>query len=503
MLGCVNIARADVCFLPDGKDCEKVPYEEYGGTPHNPRSCFATKEEAMSARTDSLDSDYQNGDMWCLKQSCSGYNVTSMMPGGWVCLNCNDSQSLNYNKYKCSCDLVGLNPKSGYTIDLDRCEEKPNACPSNSTTNCVSDECHKCERADADNPIYSGSEECLVYNKVDAHCPKGYVPDKPSGKCYSTQDMLCGEGKCYQAATTIPDCSGEGKQLSDDNGACWCSCKEGYHDDGKGNCVKDESEVPDNGQCYASEDECITKVWSVYTSREKHACMQEGNCWIGKSYIQYVSHCGGLYELRKEGIQNIHLTPEYFSTNPYIAPGEYNIWTPNGASVVFDIQTDHSGERYALYASYLNVDSQGQSIDGYATYGNFEFKPGYRYVLSPECVSDETIYTASVYCNNTGFEYAECTFTDNGLAFDRVYVKLQGITNGNPDERYRTLTTEGNTAEFYMRVSGGTCWFGQVGGSEEDSNIAAYWRSSMDTSSSIYCEYKYKIGEYGHILRVY
>ncbi len=261
----INIARADVCFLPDSKGCEMVPYEEYGGTPTYPKDCFATKAEAMSARTSEMDSYYKNGDMWCIKSSCSGYNETSMLPGGWDCQNCNDANSLNYNKYKCSCDLVGATPRSGYTIDLERCEEKPNACPSNASTDCVPDECHECNSISSVNPVYSGGKECLIYSTVDAHCPEGYVSEEPAGGCYSTQDMVCGSGKCYKETKT-PEC-GEGKRLAKANGVCSCECKEGYHAEG-GSCVRDELNCMDMCECF-----------NAYASCEE----TESGCWVRKN----------------------------------------------------------------------------------------------------------------------------------------------------------------------------------------------------------------------------
>ena len=226
----INIARADVCFLPDSEGCEMVPYEEYGGTPNYPKNCFATKAEAMSARTASLDSYYQNGNMWCIKQSCSASLYNSNYKGGnWSCDQCPEANSIRANFYNCTCPLTA---KLGYEINYNICAYAISQCTGSATTSCVTNECQTC----AETGQYSGGKECKIPTPVKAHCPKGYVPDKPSSKCYSTQDMLCGEGKCYNAATTIPDCSGEGKQLSDDNGACWCSCKKGYHDD-NGSCV--------------------------------------------------------------------------------------------------------------------------------------------------------------------------------------------------------------------------------------------------------------------------
>ena len=558
LLGCVNIARADVCFLPDGASCAKGDTEGFwpcvgDDCPSPDGKCDASynsnksTNECGAACTRCTDSTSPyNGLYKCPENTCNCNEYTSIEAFnecGESCKVCRIAGDKNYGKYKCpAVPEWGCNPQcEDYTLTVeDQCKD----CDQCTNKNAPAEKkglwkCTECDRniytqpiaeltsAEIVNHCYE-NETCGCYMKCDSCFGKEFTMQDCQNAGYDSAKNECNgkRGTVYEACCNTCDGyifptdlskTSEGWSCtpcpnSCDGGSKYsCGCKEGYHDD-NGSCVKDEQEVPDNGQCYASEDECLMHVWSGYDGgylsylRQKHACMQEGNCWIGKSYVQYVSHCGGWYELRKEGIQNIHLTPEYFSTNPYIDPGEYNIWTPNGvSSVAFDIQTDHSGERYALYASYLNVDSHGQSIDGYATYGNFEFKPGYRYVLSPECVSNnETIYTAMVNCHNTVNGYAECTFTDNGYAFDRVYVKLQGnITNGNPDERYRTLTTIRNTEKFYMGVSGGTCWFGQVGGAEEDSNIDAYWRSSMIPSSSIYCKYKYKIGEYGRILRVY
>ena len=247
--GAINIARADVCFLPDSKGCEMVPYEEYACTGDDCNQepaqeceasnyCYATEAEAIAARGVTVtrrrpgsaivinsvyDSYEKSGDCYCLKNSCGkilsnilmvqreGYDLSEAKGEGWNCEQCKDTNSQFYNNYRCTAK----------------------ECVENSSVSCVTDgdECKTCvERG------YSGDNVCQELQTIAAHCPNGYVPDKPNTKCYSTQDMLCGEGKCYQAPTTIPDCSGEGKQLSDDNGACWCSCKTGYHFEGV-NCV--------------------------------------------------------------------------------------------------------------------------------------------------------------------------------------------------------------------------------------------------------------------------
>ena len=173
-------------------------------------------------------------------------------------MNCNDANSLNYNKYKCDCDLKDVTPKIGYTKDLERCEEIPSACPSYASTDCVPDECHECNSINSLNPVYSGEKECLIYSTVDEHCPEGYVSEEPADGCYSTQDMLCGEGKCYKVTET-PECS-EGKRLVKANGVCSCVSE----------CNTNE---------YASEDVC---------KQNADECLQndENNCWYKRKKVQ-------------------------------------------------------------------------------------------------------------------------------------------------------------------------------------------------------------------------
>ena len=188
----IKIAQADVCFLPDSKGCEMVPYEEY--------KCEGNDCPSDCANSTELSCD-------------ASYDLTTPKEGeGWACDDCDDADGKHY-----------------------KCTAKQ--CQTGSSVSCVANECKTCV-----DKGYSGDNVCQESQDVAAHCPEGYVSDEPAG-CYATENMLCGSGKCYMAVDA-PEC-GEGKRLAIADGVCSCVCKEGYHADG-GNCVKDTPDEEDD-----------------------------------------------------------------------------------------------------------------------------------------------------------------------------------------------------------------------------------------------------------------
>lgn len=135
----VNPANAEICFLPDGKGCDTVPYNEGGYIPPDPgpgptptptcqvsQNCFDNETAAKNSRSDELDSYKSQNGCYCLKSSCSlaAYSETSKKTTGyWECPACSDANSKWYNtRFNCSCPL-GTSNYTGFTASSCSCND--------------------------------------------------------------------------------------------------------------------------------------------------------------------------------------------------------------------------------------------------------------------------------------------------------------------------------------------------------------------------------------------
>ena len=268
-IGYCHWANADVCFLPEDKDCTQMPYREnidcVGRDCPKPNStppesdddveqntcdeenfCYDTEGKAVNARTPAYDSYSKNGNCWCLESSScsSAYNSTTPKGGNWNCPKCEVAHSQYYGKYdntQCTCNLT---EKQGYEINDNTCEYKALQCTNGATTDCTveaNDECHICVSTEPQ--TFAGTNitdltatECKVKTDKEPQCATigyEYSSSAPDG-CYNKEQRKCGTGYCYQTVNA-PICD-ENRTMVNTGGDCRCECKTGYHDK-NGSCV--------------------------------------------------------------------------------------------------------------------------------------------------------------------------------------------------------------------------------------------------------------------------
>lgn len=143
----VNFAEADVCFLPDDKNCIQMPYRENiddcvgqdcsssddsasddaNSVPECDKEnfCYDTEEEAKNSRTSAYDSYSESGNCWCLESSVCSSAYSSKTPKGenWICPQCHVINSQYYENYDNSSCICGLSDeKQGYKINTTTCQ---------------------------------------------------------------------------------------------------------------------------------------------------------------------------------------------------------------------------------------------------------------------------------------------------------------------------------------------------------------------------------------------
>jgi hypothetical protein len=305
-----------------------------------------------------------------------GYDLREAKGDGWNCDQCKDTKSKFHNNYRCTAK----------------------ECVANSSVSCVTggDACKTCvDRG------YSGDNVCQELQTIAAHCPEGYVTEEPAGGCYSTQDMVCGSGKCYKAVDA-PEC-GEGKRLAKANGVCSCECETGYHDNGNGGCAKDCAvvtctavTVPQNATCtqtcQAKNADCtnngdeVCTAWKCNTGYRKNSAGTGCDADVFTIQYEYTDSCFPSISLEKSDNASISKTLS-FSTKDItnMISGTYSLkytLSSQGIPNLFTI-SQGGGTPKSFYVDYNG--GAGGNI------GSYNFAPS------------STPYVIKSYCNgNSG-----------------------------------------------------------------------------------------------------
>ena len=240
-----NFAKADVCFLPEDKDCtqgiksncigddcdpdcdlperdgyfidwETCEYFPCDGVncplppPVNECDessfCYSTKAKALNARNTTYDSYSRSGSCWCLDQACPTYNDKHSKGGRWICPQCGIGSSKNYGMYdneQCSCNLAN---RAGYNINMETCEYIPIGPNCDEANFCYETETDAINNRTSAYDSYSKRGECWclepacspLYNSESSKggywsCPYCEAPHSQYYEKYDNSQCICNE----------------------------------------------------------------------------------------------------------------------------------------------------------------------------------------------------------------------------------------------------------------------------------------------------------------------